>query len=90
LWQTPHPQPGQFELLAANIGQGNAVNVRTAGHALVYDARPRFSRESDTGNRVLVPLLWALNIPIDVLMLSHRDTDRTGGALAVLTMQPKA
>ena len=53
LWQAPRPEPGQFELLAADIGQGNAVIVRTAQHALVYDAGPRYSRDSDAGHRVL-------------------------------------
>ena len=60
LWQVERPELGQFELLAADIGQGNAVLVRTAGHALVYDAGPRFSSENDAGQRVLVPLLRAL------------------------------
>ena len=90
LWQSPRPELGQFELLAADIGQGNAVLVRTAGHALVYDAGPRFSRESDAGHRVLVPLLRALGERVDTLVLSHRDTDHTGGAAAVLATQPKA
>ena len=90
LWQVPAPQPGQFELLAADIGQGNAVLVRTASHALLYDAGPRFSRESDAGNRVLVPLLRSLQWRLDLLVLSHRDIDHTGGAPAVLKMQPQA
>jgi competence protein ComEC len=90
LWQVPAPQPGQFELLAADIGQGNAVLVRTASHALLYDAGPRFSRESDAGNRVLVPLLRSLQLRLDLLVLSHRDIDHTGGAPAVLKMQPQA
>jgi len=90
LWQAPRPALGQFELLAADIGQGNAVLVRTASHALVYDAGPRFSRESDAGHRVLVPLLRALDVRVDTLMLSHRDIDHVGGALAVLAMQPQA
>ena len=90
LWQAPRPLEGQFELLAADIGQGNAVIVRTARHTLVYDAGPRFSRESDAGHRVLVPLLRALDLPVDMLMLSHRDSDHVGGALAVLAMQPGA
>ena len=90
LWQPARVLPGQFELLAADIGQGNAVLVRTAGHTLLYDAGPRFSRESDAGQRVLVPLLRALGEPVDLLMLSHRDTDHTGGAPAVLAMQPQA
>ena len=89
LWQSPRPDPGQFELLAADIGQGNAVLVRTSSHALVYDAGPRFSRESDAGHRVLVPLLRALGERVDTLVLSHRDTDHTGGAAALLATQPK-
>jgi competence protein ComEC len=90
LWQAPHPAQGHFELLAADIGQGNAVIVRTAAHTLVYDAGPRFSVESDAGHRVLVPLLTALALRVDTVVLSHRDSDHVGGALAVLTMQPQA
>ena len=86
LWQAPRPAPGQFELLAADVGQGNAVIVRTARHTLVYDAGPRYSLESDAGHRVLVPLLRALGERVDMLVLSHRDSDHTGGARAVLAM----
>ena len=66
LWQPPRPPPGQFELLAADVGQGNAVLVRTASHSLLYDTGPRFSRESDAGHRVLVPLLRALGERLDI------------------------
>ena len=90
LWQPARVATGQFELLGADIGQGNAVLVRTATHALLYDTGPRFSRESDAGHRVLVPLLRALGERIDILMLSHRDSDHTGGTPAVLAMQPQA
>lgn len=90
MWQAPRPAMGHFELLAADIGQGNAVIVRTAHHALVYDAGPRFSRESDAGHRVVVPLLKSLDVNVDTVMLSHRDIDHTGGALAVLAQQPQA
>ena len=90
LWQAPRPPAGQFELLAADIGQGNAVLVRTATHSLLYDAGPRYSLESDAGHRVLVPLLRALGERLDMLVLSHRDSDHTGGAAAVLAMQPQA
>jgi competence protein ComEC len=90
LWQAVRPAAGQFELLAADIGQGNAVIVRTAAHTLVYDSGPRYSPESDAGHRVLVPLLRAMDERVDTLVLSHRDTDHTGGAVAVLRMQPQA
>ena len=90
LWQPLRPAVGQFEILGADIGQGNALVVRTASHSLVYDTGPKFSRESDAGNRVLVPLLRAMGEKIDLLMLSHRDIDHIGGAPAVLAMQPQA
>ncbi|WP_185738389.1 DNA internalization-related competence protein ComEC/Rec2 [Variovorax beijingensis] len=90
LWHAPRPAAGQFELLAADIGQGNAVLVRTATHSLLYDAGPRYSLESDAGHRVLVPLLRAFDERLDTLVLSHRDSDHTGGAAAVLSMQPQA
>ena len=90
LWQPLRPVIGQFEVLGADIGQGNALIVRTATHSMVYDTGPKFSRESDAGNRVLVPLLRAMGEKIDLLMLSHRDSDHIGGAPAVLAMQPQA
>ncbi len=84
LWQPPRAPPGEFTLLAADIGQGNAVLVQTAHHALLYDSGPRYGLDSDAGNRVLVPLLQALGVRLDWLVLSHRDSDHTGGAAAVL------
>jgi len=90
LWQGVRPAAGEFELLAADVGQGNAVLVRTAHHALLYDAGPRFSRDSDAGHRVLVPLLRALGERLDLVLLSHRDADHVGGAASVLAMQPQA
>ena len=86
----PRPAHGEFALLGADIGQGNAILVQTANHSLLYDAGPRFSRESDAGQRTLVPLLRALGEKLDVLMVSHRDADHIGGAAAVLKMQPQA
>ncbi|MGB4115669.1 MAG: DNA internalization-related competence protein ComEC/Rec2 [Polaromonas sp.] len=90
LWQPLRPALGQFEVLGADIGQGNALIVRTAKHSLLYDTGPKYARESDAGNRVLVPLLRAMGEKIDLLMLSHRDSDHIGGAPAVLAMQPQA
>jgi len=84
LWQVPKPQLGHFDLWFADVGQGNAVLLRTANHALLYDAGPMYSETSDAGQRVLVPLLNRLGVKLDRVMLSHRDADHTGGAPAVL------
>jgi competence protein ComEC len=90
LWQAPRPAEGVFELIAADIGQGNAVVVRTAKHTLVYDAGPRYSVDSDAGHRVLVPLLRMTDESVDTVMLSHRDIDHSGGIKSVLSIHPKA
>jgi competence protein ComEC len=80
------PPQGQFELVAADIGQGTAVLVRTHNHLLVFDAGPQYSRDSDAGQRVLLPLLKSRGeARIDRLVLSHRDTDHVGGAPALLS-----
>ena len=90
LWQAPRPVPGEFEVVAADVGQGTAVLLRTASHSLLYDAGPRYGPESDAGHRVLVPLLRSLDERLDLLLLSHRDSDHTGGAASILAMQPQA
>ncbi len=83
------PDPGEFELLAVDVGQGTAVLVRTREHLLVYDAGPQYSRDSDAGQRVLLPLLRARGERhIDRLLLSHRDLDHVGGARALLNGLP--
>ena len=79
------PAAGAFDLVAADIGQGTAVIVRTREHVLVFDSGPQYSRESDAGQRVLVPLLRARGEQhVDLLMLSHRDSDHVGGARSIL------
>lgn len=85
------PPPGRFELLALDIGQGTAVLVRTHRHLLVYDTGPLYGLESDAGQRVLVPLLRARGeAKVDLLMLSHRDSDHVGGAASLLQRVPVA
>ncbi|MEJ7931441.1 DNA internalization-related competence protein ComEC/Rec2, partial [Ramlibacter sp. AN1015] len=90
LWQPQRPAPGSFELLAADVGQGSAVLVRTARHSLLYDTGPRWGPDSEAGSRVLVPLLRAAGERLDAVVVSHRDSDHSGGAAAVLATQPSA
>ena len=89
LHQPQRPAPGEFELLAADVGQGSAVRVRTATATVLVDAGPAYAG-GDAGQRVLLPLLSAsAEAPTD-LVLSHSDTDHVGGALAVLARHPQA
>ncbi|MCK6433387.1 MAG: DNA internalization-related competence protein ComEC/Rec2 [Aquabacterium sp.] len=85
----PRPRAGTFELLAADVGQGTAVLVRTRQHLLLYDTGPAWASESNAGERLLLPLLRTRGErAIDRLVLSHGDTDHVGGAESVLTGLP--
>lgn len=89
-WQAPRPPPGEFEVIMADIGQGGAVLVRTASHSLMYDAGPAWSQGNDAGQRVLLPLLRALDEQPDMLLLSHTDSDHAGGIGALRAAYPQA
>ena len=79
------PAEGDVQVTVADVGQGSAILVRTRHHALLHDTGAQYSADSDAGTRVLVPLLRALGVRrLDLLMLSHRDNDHTGGAPALL------
>ena len=86
------PAPGSVELLGADIGQGTAVVLRTATHTLLFDTGPAWGPPGvDAGERVLVPLLRALGERrVDTLVLSHRDSDHTGGAASLAQALPVA
>ena len=80
------PADGSFDLVAADVGQGMAVIVRTRRHVMLFDAGPQYSRDNDAGQRVLVPLLRARgDAHLDLLVLSHRDLDHVGGAEALIS-----
>ena len=85
----PRPPAGHYELLALDVGQGTSVLVRTRQHLLVYDAGPQYTRDSDAGQRVVLPVLRGRGeTRIDRLVLSHRDIDHVGGAKALLGALP--
>lgn len=89
-WQSQSPEEGHFELWAMDIGQGNAVVIRTAHHVLLYDTGPAWGESTDAGQRVLLPFLARMGLQLDRLMLSHRDADHTGGAASVMAAHPQA
>lgn len=93
LYAPPRPAPGEFELMALDVGQGSAVLLRTATHSLLYDTGPRYGPQpdaADAGDRVVLPLLRALGERLDAVVVSHRDSDHAGGAAAVQAAQPQA
>ena len=85
---TNNPLVGQAEIWLFDVGQGLAVLVRTQEHALLYDAGPRYG-DFDIGERVVLPSLRTLGVSgLDLLILSHGDSDHAGGALAIQRQMP--
>ena len=81
----PAPAPGEAWATVLDVGQGLAVLVRTANRALLYDAGPAYGPEADSGGRIVLPMLRGAGVrALDVVVLSHEDTDHLGGALTVM------
>jgi competence protein ComEC len=89
LWRPPAPAEGAFEVAVLDVGQGLAVVVRTARHALLYDAGPAFRSGGDAGRSVVVPYLHDRGVrALDLLVLSHDDVDHRGGVPSVREQVP--
>ena len=72
LVQPVRPEQGEMFVTLLDVGQGLAVVIETAEHALVFDAGARFSDKFDMGRNVLVPFLHYRQIAaLDILIISH-------------------
>jgi competence protein ComEC len=78
------PPNGAFRVTALDIGQGSAIVIETTHHTLLFDAGPG-PESTRAGERIVVPYLFAHGLfTLDTLMISHSDSDHSGGAPAVL------
>ena len=83
------PDAGVAWVEVLDVGQGLAVVVRTHEHALLFDAGPRYTSTSGAGDYVVVPYLRGEGVQrLDRLLVSHDDSDHTGGVAAVLRAVP--
>lgn len=85
----PRPAAGELWLTVLDVGQGLAVVARTENNTLLYDTGPGFNSDADSGNRIIIPFLRGEGIrQLDTMVVSHADTDHSGGALSVLDAVP--
>lgn len=81
----------EAQLHILDVGQGLAVIVQTAEHALVYDTGARLSPEFSLSTAVVLPVLRRLGIErLDALVISHFDNDHGGGLEDLLAAVPVA
>jgi competence protein ComEC len=90
VYQPARPLPGTFEVLAADVGQGTAVIVRTATRTLLFDTGPPMGAHTDAAQRVLLPLLRGGGEKLDAVVVSHSDADHAGGMASIARAFPEA
>ena len=76
---------GTVEIIFLDVGQGDALAIRSpGGRWILVDTGPR-GRTYDAGARVVLPYLRRRGVArIEALVLTHPDLDHIGGAEAVL------
>jgi competence protein ComEC len=76
IFKQPELEYGEFELTVFDVGQNLAVAIRTQNRHILYDTANDWM-----GKRVVVPYLRNHNIHnLDLLIISHADSDHIGGA----------
>jgi competence protein ComEC len=77
---------GTLELHMIDVGQGDAIGLRTPkGHWILFDAGGAW-RGSDAGRSIVVPYIARRGGDVETFVLSHPHTDHVGGASTILRM----
>lgn len=82
---------GGMEIAFLDVGQGDAIAIRTpAGRWVLVDAGER-DGEWDAGERRVLPFLRARGVTrLEAMVLTHPHADHIGGAAAVMRAMPVA
>jgi competence protein ComEC len=89
LWPAQRPALNELWVTALDVGQGAAVLIESGDQVILYDTGPRYSAQSDAGGRIIAPYLrWRGISAIDLLIVSHLDSDHSGGAASLLRSLP--
>jgi competence protein ComEC len=81
----PAPRGGRMtELHMIDVGQGDAVALRTRrGHWVLFDAG-RIWEGGDAGRRTVIPYIAHRGGQLEAFVLSHPHADHVGGAASVI------
>ncbi len=89
VWPPQRPAADELWVRALDVGQGAAVLIERRTRTILYDTGPRYTAQADAGGRVILPYLrWRGIGRLDLLVVSHLDSDHSGGAASVLRGLP--
>ncbi len=84
-----HPDYGEAKMTVFDVGQGSSILLETQKHRLLFDTGPVYSTDSDAGDRVVIPYLKSRGIDsLDTIVVSHADSDHSGGLLTLTRKLP--
>ena len=89
LWPAQHlPESGGFDLVVLDVGQGQALAVRTRNHLVLYDAGPAWPG-GDAGRAVVRPWLRRQRQPVSLAIISHGGQNHAGGLAGLRDLLPE-
>lgn len=78
LWWPVSGEP--FRMTFLDVGQGLSIVIESHQHRLVYDLGPLYPGGFNTADAVVTPFLATRGIEaLDMLVISHDDSDHSGG-----------
>ncbi|WP_176491091.1 MULTISPECIES: DNA internalization-related competence protein ComEC/Rec2 [Microbulbifer] len=88
-WAPTVPKDQGLQATVLDVGQGLAVVLRANGSTLVYDAGPGRDGGWSAGGQIVAPfLLGEGERVVDLLVLSHGDSDHAGGFAGLAELLP--
>lgn len=73
-----------------DVGQGQALVLKTRSHAMLYDTGPGFASGATAADRIVLPALHSMAVRLDAIVVSHGDSDHAGGIKIMAERYPLA
>jgi len=87
---SPWKEERRLTVTFLDVGQGDCILIQTPQEKLLVDTGPKTER-FDAGERILVPYLMEKRIGnLDMVFITHEDSDHLGGAKYLLNNIPVA
>lgn len=80
------PYHGGLEMHVLDVGQGDAILLRTDRGRWVIVDTGRIWRTGDAGRSIILPYIMSRGGDVEALIISHAHADHIGGAVSVLRL----